>query len=112
MSDAIREKAERLALYSSSLDMEMMARGTGLEDAVKIAIARGDKKLLAKHIATLLLHQPEREAAAKVRAAMLESPSAVFLLDAVVRLMLAPATTPDELRDAAQRIEETLSKLK
>ena len=111
-SDAIKEKAVLLAYNASGPEIEMMARGTSLEFAVGRALALGDKKLLAVYLEKLLRALPEREAAGRARVAMLGSPTAVMLLDSVVRLMLHQAAKPDELREAAQRIEEIFGRLK
>lgn len=112
MSDQIKERALTLAHHGTAVEIELLARGSGLETAVGRALALGDKKLIAVFVERLLREKPEREAAAKVRAAMLASPAATMLLDACVRLMLAPATTADTLRAAAQRIETQLETLK
>lgn len=110
--DAIRERAKLLAYNASGSEIDLLARGTGLELAVKRAMDEGDRQILAVHLETLLRALPEREAAARARLAMLGSPAAVLLLDKIVKLMLHPATAPDELREATTRIEEIFERLK
>ena len=96
----------------SAVEIELLFKGTSYESGVKQAVARGDKKIVAHFIERMRTEQPWREAAAKARAALLASDSACLLLDACVRFMLAPACTPDTLREAAQRIEDQLATLK
>lgn len=112
MSDQVAQRALTLAYHGSAADIDLLARGSGLEGAVGRALAVGDKKLLAVYLERLLREQPEREAAAKVRSAMLDSPAATMLLDRVVTLMLHPATTPEALREAAELISQHMEHLK
>ena len=110
--DSLREHAELLARSATAAEIDLLSKGTSLEAAVRRAMEAGDRKILAVHLEKLLRALPEREAAARAKAAMLASPAAVLLLDKVVALMLHPRTSPDELREAAARIEETLPSLK
>jgi len=96
----------------SSPQLDVMFCGTAFEEAVRRAMAAGDRSLLASFIGKWRTALPRLLAGARARAAILESPVACFLLDRVVALMLHPDCTPAELQEAAARIEDQLSKLK
>lgn len=106
------QPAEFWAANLSAVEIELLFRGTSYASGVAQAMARGDKKLITHFIGRMRTEQPWREAAAKARAALLASDAAVLLLDRCVALMLAPACTPDALREAAEKIYQHMESLK
>lgn len=103
-----REAAQCL----SAPQLDLMFRGSAFEPAVRRAMAAGDRALLASFIGRWRTALPRLVASARAKAALLESPVAVFLLERVVALMLHPAATPEALQQVAQQIEDQLLKLK
>ena len=110
--DLSSQPSEFWAAHLSSVEIELLFKGTGYASGVKQAMARGDKKIVAHFIERMRADQPWREAAAKARAALLGSDAACMLLDRCVALMLHPNTTADALREAAQKIDQHMESLK
>ena len=106
------QPAEFWAANLSAVEIGLLFKGTSYASGVSQAMTRGDKKIVAHFIERMRQDQPWRESAAKARAALLASDAAVLLLDRCVELMLAPACTPDALREAAEKIYQHMESLK
>lgn len=112
LPDISRLTDKEAAQSLSTLQLDLIFRGSAFEDAVKRALERNDRKLVAFYLSQWREALPRLLAGAKARQAILDSPAACMVLGRVVELLLHPATTPAELEAAAADVQDRLAKLK